>query len=50
MLNAHKYIKEHWDELRSGSVVDVEFILGESKEPKASERTSKSLWAGVYNG
>jgi hypothetical protein len=50
MLNAHKYIKEHWEELRSGSVVDVEFILGESKEPKQSERTSNSLWAGVYNG
>ena len=35
---AHNYIIEHWDELRDGDVVDVEFILGESSKPKISER------------
>lgn len=34
---AHVYITEHWDELRSGDVIDVEFILGETTEPKISE-------------
>ena len=37
---AHDYITEHFDELESGAVVDVEFILGESTEPKQSERVS----------
>lgn len=35
---AHEYIRQHWDELRSGSVVCVEHILGERAEPKVSER------------
>ena len=35
---AHHYIIEHWDELKDGDVVDVSFILGESKAPKVSER------------
>lgn len=35
---AHEYIIEHWTELRSGAVVDVEFILGMRAEPKESER------------
>ncbi|MCC6776677.1 MAG: hypothetical protein IT537_08585 [Hyphomicrobiales bacterium] len=35
---AHKYIIEHWSELRDGVVIDVEFILGERPEPKVSER------------
>lgn len=35
---AHKYIVEHWDELRDGDVVDVEFILGETSVKKESER------------
>lgn len=35
--NAHLYISDHWHELESGSVVDVEFILGEVAEPKQSE-------------
>lgn len=37
MANAHHYIAEHWDELKGGEVIDVEFILGESKQPKQSE-------------
>ena len=35
---AHQYIIEHFDELDSGAVVDVEFILRETKAPKQSER------------
>ncbi len=35
---AHAYIIEHWAELRDGDVVDVQFILGETTEPKKSER------------
>ena len=34
---AHHYIEEHWDELKSGDVVDVEYILGETSQPKRSE-------------
>lgn len=37
MSVAHNYIVNNWDVLVSGSVVDVEFILGESTEPKRSE-------------
>ena len=35
---AHMYIVEHWHELRSGAVIDVEFILGETTVRKTSER------------
>jgi len=34
---AHLYVQEHWDELKSGDVIDVEFILGITDEPKMSE-------------
>lgn len=34
---AHKYIIEHWADLRDGDVVDVSFILGETATPKISE-------------
>lgn len=37
---AHDYIVKHWHELKSGDVIDVEFILGETTEPKKSERLS----------
>ena len=36
-IQAHKYIKENFDKLESGSVVDVEFILGIAQAPKQSE-------------
>lgn len=39
MANAHKYIIEKWQTLKSGDVVDVQYILGETKEAKSSERT-----------
>ncbi len=35
--NAHFWIIQHWDELSDGSVVDVEYILGERASPKMSE-------------
>jgi hypothetical protein len=35
---AHNYIIEHWDDLDDGDVIDVSFILGETAEPKISER------------
>lgn len=38
MNTAHQYIENHFDELASGDVVDVEFILGEKPEKKLSER------------
>ena len=37
---AHIYITEYWAELKSGDVVDVEYILCETKRPKESERMS----------
>lgn len=44
---AHNYIIEHWRELKSGDVVDVEFILGERDAPKVSERFGFS--GGEFN-
>ncbi len=35
---AHQYIQEKFLGLESGAVIDVEYILGERKEPKVSER------------
>lgn len=34
---AHNYIEKHWNELVDGSVIDVEYILGETQSPKVSE-------------
>lgn len=38
MREAHKHIEQRWDEIAPGAVVDVEYILGETEEPKVSER------------
>lgn len=38
MAVAHKHITEAWDALRDGDVVDVEYLLGETKQSKESER------------
>lgn len=38
---AHHHIQKHWEELTSGDVIDVEFILGEVAEPKVSQRLEK---------
>ena len=37
MTSAHNHILKNWDALPSGSVVDVEFILGETDRAKVSE-------------
>lgn len=37
MPTAHGYIIDHWKLLKSGDVIDVEFILGETDEPKEPE-------------
>lgn len=34
---AHRYLEEHWEDVQSGDVVDVEFILGETPGKKFSE-------------
>lgn len=38
MEAAYAYIHEHFDDLKPGQVIDVEFILGETAAPKVSER------------
>jgi len=38
MHEAHKYIEHHWNSLKTGSVIDVELILGETDKPKVSEQ------------
>ena len=38
MRTAHQYIEAHFDELESGAVICVEYILGERATPKVSER------------
>lgn len=38
MSVAHQWIHDHFDELKDGDVIDVEFVLGESSAPKKSER------------
>jgi hypothetical protein len=37
---AHLHITEHWKDLESGDVVDVQFILRETGAPKRSESES----------
>lgn len=39
MQVAHRHIIDKWPELTSGDVIDVQYIIGESKQPKQSERT-----------
>lgn len=37
MTTAHRYVIAHWKQLESGAVIDVEFILHETAQPKVSE-------------
>ena len=37
MTTAHQYIEDNFDSIPDKSVIDVEFILGETKQPKTSE-------------
>lgn len=43
MQIAHTHIEEKWDQLSTGDVIDVEFILGETTEKKISERLKGAL-------
>jgi hypothetical protein len=38
MATAHLHLLEHFDDTENGGVIDVEYILGESKTPKTSEQ------------
>lgn len=38
MPAAQQHINEHFNELESGSIVDVQFILGETSTPKTTDR------------
>ena len=38
MSVAHQYIEQNFDHLSSGDVIDVEYVLRETKEAKRSER------------
>lgn len=38
MGTAHAYLYRNFENVASGDVVDVEFIVGETKTPKTSER------------
>lgn len=40
MRTAHQYIQQNFDNLKTGDVIDVEFILGETKQPQKSLRAS----------
>ena len=40
MPTAHKYIRDNFDTLNDGDVIDVEYILGETSECKISEKYS----------
>lgn len=42
MQTAHQYIAEEWDTIVPGSVVDCEFIRGETSEPKKSESLAEA--------
>lgn len=35
---AHKFIRDNWDSILDGEVIDVEHILGITEEKKSSER------------
>ena len=35
---AQEYLIEHFAELDNGAIIDVQYILGETKEPKTSDR------------
>lgn len=41
MRVAHEHIIKCWDDIASGDVVDVEYILGEASQPKISESATE---------
>lgn len=38
LFEAHLYIQDHFDELKTGDVIDVEYILKETETPKVPQR------------
>lgn len=38
LFEAHQHIAKHFDTLKTGDVVDVEYIIGKRMSPKLSER------------
>lgn len=38
MRAAHMHAIQRWDDLKSGDVLDVEYLLGETRAPKVSEQ------------
>ena len=47
MQTAHVWLLEHFEQIESGAVVDVEHILGETPAPKVSERFERFSTAGA---
>ena len=45
MFTAHSHIAKHWETLESGDVIDVQYILGESAQPKRPDRLN--ILAGI---
>lgn len=48
MAFAHNYIETNWEGLRDGDVIDVQYLLRETSEPKISERLQASIYAEKY--
>ncbi len=46
MSIAQEYMGMHWNELKSGQVIDIEFIAGITNKPKISERLEAFERAG----
>lgn len=40
---AHKFVTDQWEGWRSGDVIDVQFLRGETMRPKKSERLEHPL-------
>ena len=43
MSVAHAWLEQHFDEVKDGDVIDVQFIIGETQEPKKSERDENHI-------
>jgi hypothetical protein len=43
MITAHKYIQDYFNQLNTGDVIDVEYILGLSENKKQSERITNPI-------
>ena len=47
MRYAHLHINERWKELKSGDVIDVQFLNGERAAPKVSDRIVEMQMRGA---